>query len=344
MVKIGSSLFYSSQKGLECGLLDGVTSDISGLMQNGREIILVSSGAIAIGMSILRMHSRPKELSYLQAAAAIGQHELMENYRRFFKQRGINCAQLLLTWEDFNDRSRYLNAKNTVFTLLKLKAVPVINENDTVSTSEIKFGDNDKLSALVSVMVGADMLIMLSDVDGLLDKEKKAVSVVDNITPALKQLACPTDKKSCVGGMVTKLEAAGIASASGIPCVIANGRKKDIISACVEGPSSAGTLFLPKKETLAAKKRWIGFGTKAKGAVTVDDGAKKALLNNKSLLSVGVIACQGEFRPGDIVSVNDACGLEIARGIAGLSSRELEKVKGLRHDKEVIHRDNIVVL
>jgi glutamate 5-kinase len=290
-----------------------------------------------MGMSILRLEARPKELGLLQAAAAIGQHELMNVYRRSFKERGLNCAQLLLTWEDFDDRKRYLNAKNTLLTLLKLKSVPIINENDTISTDEIKFGDNDRLSALVSNLISADLLIILSDVAGLLDKNKNVIKVVDEITPQIKALACPTDKKTSVGGMITKIEAAKIAVDSGIPCVITDGRKK-------EGSIQQGTIFLPKKGHLAAKERWIAFGTKPKGKIMVDDGAKSALINKKSLLSVGISACEGNFDAGDIVSVRDKSNLEFARGKVGISSGDLEKVKGRRSDKEVIHRDNIVIL
>ncbi|MEK6727584.1 MAG: glutamate 5-kinase [Candidatus Omnitrophota bacterium] len=344
VIKIGSSLIFSKQNTLDCSLLSEITAQVSGLMAQGKKIVLVSSGAIAIGMSILKLESRPKELSYLQAAAAIGQHELMDNYRKFFKQTSVNCGQVLLTWEDFDERSRYLNAKNTLLTLLKLNTVPVVNENDTVSTSEIKFGDNDKLSALVSIMVGADLLIILSDVDGLLDKDKKVIRIVDKVTPALKQLACPTGRKTCVGGMITKLEAARISIDSGIPCIIANGRVKDVIKTCVEKGHEIGTLFVPKKEALAAKMRWIAFGTKPKGKIIVDDGAREALENKKSLLAVGVIALEGEFVRGDIVTVRDEQGEEVARGKAGVSSEELKKVKGARYDKEVIHRNNIVIL
>lgn len=344
VIKIGSSLFYSQQSTPDCGLLNEIAAQVSDLMAEGKEIILVSSGAIALGMSILKLQSRPKELSYLQAAAAIGQHELMDNYRRFFKHKQVNCAQVLLTWEDFDDRSRYLNAKNTILTLLRLNTVPIINENDTVSTAEIKFGDNDKLSALVSIMAGSDLLIILSDVDGLLGKDQKVIRVVDKITSAVKGLACPTDKKACVGGMVTKLEAARIAVDSGIPCVIANGRKKNVIKDCVASFPEAGTLFIPKQDALAAKKRWIAFGTKVKGKIIIDDGAKNALINKKSLLCVGVISCDGNFVIGDIVSVRDKQGEEIARGKTGISSNVLEKLKGKRHDKEVIHRDNLVIL
>lgn len=296
-------------------------------------------------MSILGLESRPKELAYLQAVAAIGQPELMDVYRKFFRQRHLNCAQLLLTREDFDERLRYLNAKNTILTLLKLNTVPVINENDTVSTDEIKFGDNDMLSALVSTLIGADLLIILSDVDGLFDKNKKTViKLVDKITPRIQSLACPTDKKTCVGGMVTKIEAARVAVDSGITCVVANGRRRDIIKSCINEPGENGTLFLPKKDYLVAKKRWIAFSAKPKGKIIVDEGARLALVNKKSLLSVGIVAYEGDFDKGDIVSLMDKQNREFARGKVGLSSKELDKVKGRRSDKEVIHCDNIVIL
>ena len=342
VIKIGASLLYSQDAKLDFSLLDGICSQIADLIKDKKEIAVVSSGAIALGMSVLDLASRPKELSYLQAVAAIGQHELMNVYRGFFKGRQLNCAQVLLTWEDFADRKRYLNAKNTLLKLLKLRAVPVINENDTVSTDEIKFGDNDRLSALVSTLVSADLLIILSDVDGLLNRNKRVIPLVDKITPEIKELACPTDKKTCVGGMVTKIEAAKIAVGSGIPCIIANGRRKGIISSVIKEPEKYGTLFVPKKG-LAAKQRWIAFGTKPKGRIIIDAGAKTALLNNKSLLSVGVLSVEGNFECGDIAAVTCA-GVEIARGKVGLSSKELSKVRGMRSEKEVIHRNNIVVL
>lgn len=344
VVKIGSSLMSGQKGALDTGLIREIAHQVASLVKEGREVVLVSSGAIAMGMSILNLESRPKELSELQAAAAIGQHELMDLYRRFFKEQGITCAQVLLTWEDFDNRKRYLNAKNTLSTLLKLKSVPVINENDTVSTDEIKFGDNDRLSALVATLTNADLLIILSDVEGLLAQDKSVVRLVEKITPQIKALACPTKKKTCVGGMVTKIEAAGIAVNSGIPCVIANGRRKDIVTSCVKEVETCGTLFLPKDIYLVARKRWIAFGTKTKGKIMVDQGAKRALLNKKSLLSVGVIAVSGSFVSGNTVSVIDPQMNEFARGKISLSSEQLEKVKGTRTEKEVIHRDNIVIL
>ncbi len=344
VIKIGSSLFSADKKKLDFKLLDDFTNQICCLIADKKEVVLVSSGAIALGMSVLEIDCRPKELSVLQAVAALGQNELMNVYREFFKKRKIDCGQILLTWDDFVDRSRYLNAKNTLTTLLKLGIIPIINENDTVSTDEIKFGDNDRLSALVSCLISADLLLILSDVDGLLERDKKTViRLVSEISHEISSLASSTDKKTSVGGMITKIEAAHIAVDSGIPCVIANGRRKDIILSVIKEPEKHGTLFLPKKG-LTERERWIAFGTRPKGKVVVDEGAKKALMNKKSLLSVGVIGTESIFESGDIVSVVDKQGNEFGRGKAGISSKKLEEVKGRRFDKEIIHRDNIVIL
>lgn len=347
VVKIGSSLFFSSSVStginLDFNIIHRIVKQIIKLIKEGKEIGIVSSGAIALGMSRLKLVSRPKELSSLQAIAAVGQSELMDVYREFFNKKALNCGQVLLTYEDFIDRKRYLNAKNTLLTLFRLKNVPIINENDTVSTDEIKFGDNDRLSALVANLISADLLIILSDVEGLLDKDKKLIKVVDELSPYIKTLACPTDKKMCVGGMITKLEAAKIATGSGIPCVLANGCKKDIILSVIKDPANQGTLFIPKKE-LAARLRWIAFGSKPKGKIMVDEGAKIALLNKKSLLCVGVIGTSGVFEAGDIVSLIDKQNCEFARGKVRVSSKQLDRIKGRHFDKEIIHRDNIVVL
>ena len=343
VIKIGSSLFCSGHK-LDFSFVQDIARQIVRLRQEGREILLVSSGAIALGMTLLKLECRPKELSQLQAVAAIGQNELMNMYRGFFEKHDAHCAQVLLTWEDFDSRKRYLNAKNTLLTILKLSSIPIINENDTVSTEEIKFGDNDRLSALVAAAVSADLLVMLSDIDGLLGEDKKTVvRIVDEITPKIKKLACPTDKATCVGGMITKLEAARIAIDSGIPCIIANGRREDIVNLAVNQPQESGTLFVSKKN-LDARERWIAFSTKPKGKIIVDAGAKNALLNRKSLLSVGVVTAEGGFDQGDIVSIAEAQSGEFARGRSNLSLRQLDKVKGRRSDKEVIHSNNIVIL
>jgi len=344
VIKIGSSLFYSKEARLDTALIGSFTSQIFQAMQEGKEIVVVSSGAIALGMSMLKIEKRPKDLSLLQAAASIGQHELMDAYRKSFKDVSLSCGQLLLTWDDFSSRTRYLNAKNTINTLLRLKSVPVVNENDTISIDEIKFGDNDRLSSLVATMIGADILIMLSDVDGLMNKEKKVIKVVDKITPEIKALASSTRKNTSVGGMITKLDAAAVCIHSGIPCVIANGRKKGIIKSVLDDPLNNGTVFTAKGDLLDARKRWMAFGTKIKGNIIVDEGAKKALVNKKSLLAVGVVSCAGNFACGDIVGICDTKGLEFARGKTVTSVKELEKTKGTRFAKEIVHRDNIVLL
>jgi len=245
VVKIGTSLFAKDNCKLDTALIGNIAKQISSLIKQGKEVVVVSSGAIALGMLILKLANRPKQLSGLQAAAAAGQHELMHVYKLALNKYGLNCAQLLLTWDDFRG-ARYLNAKHTLNTLLSLNCVPIINENDTVATEEIKLGDNDRLSALVAILVGADLLIILSDVEGLLDKNKKVIRQVDKITGQVKSLACPTNKKICVGGMVTKLEAARIAVEAGVPCVIANGHSQRIISQLTNNPFYQGTIFLPR--------------------------------------------------------------------------------------------------
>jgi glutamate 5-kinase len=246
VIKVSSgSLFWNND--IDADVFGSLIKQVASLSDKGHEIIIVSSGAIALGMHILKMKNRPKELSSLQAVAAIGQHRLMGKYQSYFEKKDMNCAQILLTYDDFINRKRYLNAKNTILTLWELKSVPVVNENDTISADEIKIGDNDKLSSLVACMVEADLLIMLSDVDGLLDKEGKVVRVVNEIDHKIKALVYPTQKQTSVGGMITKLEAAKIATAAGIPCVIANGCKQNIILSVVEDPENNGTLFVPKK-------------------------------------------------------------------------------------------------
>ena len=342
VVKIGSSLFSSASGEVELASIGRFCSQILTLMENGKEVVVVSSGAIALGMHKLKLKERPQKLSDLAACASIGQNELMNAYSKSLGDKVI-AAQILLTWEDFNDRKRYLNAKNTIEALLKRgNVVPIINENDSISTEEIRFGDNDTLSARVASLLEADILIILSDVEGLLDKDKKIVRLVTEITPQIKALACPTDKKTCVGGMVTKLEAASIATSSGNYCSITSGHIKDSILLVVKDPVSLGTLFVPK-ERLTAKLRWIAFGTKSKGRISIDEGARQALLNNKSLLTVGVVSVEGNFERGEIVTITSN-NLEIARGKAGISAKELSKAKGSRSDKEAIHRDDMVIL
>lgn len=345
VVKLGSSFLCSQGKDsrvLVCSL-EPFAAQIAGLINEGKQVVVVSSGAIAAGMAILDFKTRPKEVSTLQAVAAVGQHLIMSEYQKAFSDKGLNCAQVLLTWEDFNDDKRQTNAKNTLLKLFSLGVVPIINENDTVSTDEIKFGDNDRLSALVASLVEADLLIILSDVDGLLDRDKKKIDRVEAITSEIKSLACPTRNKTCVGGMVTKIEAASISTGSNIACVIANGAQRDVIKSSVHEPGIYGTLFLPKSD-LTEKKIKIKFRKKPKGSIVVDDGAKAALFNKKSLLSVGITDAEGDFSAGDIVSIKDKNRIEFARGRAKVSMVKVEGVKGRHFDKEIIHRDDIVIL
>lgn len=349
VIKVGSSLLCLDNNILNFSVFEEIATQAMSLVKNGNEVVIVSSGAIALGMHLLGLKERPKKISDVQAVAAIGQNELMNTYRKIFKSTGFFAAQILLTYDDFDDRRRYLNARNTLLSLLEPRkyrlqlAIPIVNENDTISTDEIKFGDNDKLSALVASLISANILIILSDVDGLLNQDKKIIPLVEDITPEISSLACPTKKENCVGGMITKIEAAKIAMGSGIPCVIANGHRKHIIFSVIDEPEKNGTLFISKKY-LTAKKHWIAFGTKTKGNIFVDEGAKKALINKKSLLSVGIVSCEGSFESGDVVSVRDKLNNEFARGKVNLSGRDLDKVKGTRYHKEIIHRDNIVIL
>jgi len=350
VIKVGSSILCQADKSNLCHFYNLAFQVAKAVVEQKKNIIIVSSGAIALGSHALGIKGRPKEVSMLQASAAVGQKLLMDNYSLAFRQAvrqfgdyALHCGQILLTWDDFTHRKRYLNAKNTLLTLFKLGVIPIINENDTIATEEIRFGDNDRLSALVATMVNAELLIILSDVEGLCDKQKKVIRVIADITSQIRRLASPTDKVSCVGGMVTKIEAAKIAVESGIPCVIADGRQPQIINSLIDDPTSYGTLFVPKN-SLTERQRWIAFGAKTKGSIVIDDGAVEAIKGKKSLLCVGVVAVKGNFEAGEIVSIEAKDGSEIARGKAGISGRQLDKIKGSRFEKEIVHRDNIVVL
>lgn len=347
VVKVGSSLLYAdkSSRKAEPGALKSIARQASSIVKSGIEVVVVSSGAIGFGMSRLGLRFRPKELSLMQAAAAVGQNELMNIYRQAFSSCGLLCGQVLLTWEDFVERRRYLNAKTTLQKLLQLGIVPVVNENDTVAVDEIKFGDNDRLSVLVASMLSADLLLNLSDVDGLLGEDRKSViREVGVITPEIRKVAAPTGNRSSVGGMITKLDSAAIAMKSGITYVIANGRGKNTVKLAVEDPRSIGTIFFPSKWRMAARERWIAFGSRPKGRLIVDDGAKKALLSRKSLLCVGIVGSEGAFRPGDIVCISDTGNKDFARGRAALAAEVVSKEKGKRFSREAVHCDDIVIL
>lgn len=345
VVKVGSSLITGKDKGMGLEYLKNIVDEIAVLFGEDKEIVLVSSGAVSCGMSLLHLKKRPKDMAGLQATAAIGQIELMNVYRKLLEKNNLLAAQLLLTWDDFEDRKRYLNMRLTLSHLLKSKVLPIINENDTVSTDEIRFGDNDKLSALVATLVGADLLLILSDVEGVYRlPQKEVIELVEEITPQIRRICCNTDKEACVGGMSSKITAIKIATDSGIPAIIASGKMRGSLLKAASG-QKVGTLFLSKASCVRGRKRWIAYGVRPRGEIVVDEGAKTALVKNgKSLLSVGIVEVKGSFAAGETVSILDATRKEFARGKVNFSSEELTAHKGLRLKDEALHRDNLVIL
>ncbi len=354
VIKVGTKVITSKDRVLDKDRIDGLVAQISAIKQKGTDVILVTSGAIGAGMGLLGMKKRPAELSELQAAAAIGQGHLMHLYGECFKKRGSLVGQILLTQEDFNDRQRYLNIKHTINKLLGHGAVPIINENDTVATEEIKCGDNDRISCLVSDLCQTEMLIILTDVEGLLDKEGKVISQVVDISSDILRLAGRSRCDLGTGGMATKIECAGAVAEAGIECVIANGRVKDVLLKIMAG-EDVGTTFNSKKAKFIARKRWIAYSSRPKGRIIVDDGAREALNKDKSLLASGILRGEGIFNLGDVVSITDKSGKEIAKGMVNYSSAEVMKIKGLKSTKiksvlghkghdEVVHKDNLVIL
>jgi len=338
VVKIGSSVIAPSGK-LDLKIMRNILTQIVELEKKNIKTAIVSSGAIVCGVNRLR-EKRRKDIHSLQAYASIGQVILMEYYSQILKKYHKNCAQILLTWDDFNERKRFLNAQITINRLLDWGIIPIINENDSVSYEEIQLGDNDRLSALVSDLIRASLLIILSDVDGLFSPQG-LVKMVEKIDNKVISWAKKEEKEFRKGGMLTKLEAAKIATSSGIKTVIANGRKKNVIKDIVEGKQE-GTLFLPLSRIERAKKRWIAFSKKVKGKIFVDQGAKEALLKRgKSLLSCGITKIEGEFARKDAVYVIDETGSVLGVGLVEYSSEEL-KERGKKFEKEIIHRDNFV--
>ncbi|HBA26482.1 MAG TPA: glutamate 5-kinase [Nitrospinae bacterium] len=362
VIKIGSGVLTSPDRsGLDDTVIEEITRQVSTLHKSGYEMILVSSGAIAAGVKELNLKKTPVDIPHKQAAAAIGQSRLIGKYERHFKREGLNVAQILLTHDDLSNRIRYLNAKNTILTILSYKVIPIINENDTVAVDEIKFGDNDTLSSMVSNLIEADLLIILSDVKGLysadpkLDPAAELVPVVEKITNEIEVMAGDSRSATGVGGMVTKIQAAKRMSHSGIPTVIVDGKVNGIIEAIVKG-EDVGTLFLPEEDKLGSKKYWIAYTLKSKGKIKVDDGAKNVLIaDGKSLLPSGVVEIEGKFKSGDMVSCIDSRNREFARGLINYSSTELKKIRGKHSSEfeeilgykmvdEAIHRDNLVIL
>ena len=361
VVKIGSSSLTSPIGGLDMENLQKFTGEVSKIRDNDLEVIIVSSGAIAAGLKYLNIKERPEKYSILQAVAAVGQHDLMRVYSSFFFKNNKKVGQILVTREDTSRREQYLNIKNTIISLLDLDVIPIINENDSVALDEIKFGDNDTLAALVAGLIEADLLVILSDIDGLFDKnpqvnlDARLITVVDNITEEIEKVAGGIGSNYGSGGMVTKIRSAKICSFTGIPMVIANSRESCVIQRILEG-ENMGTFFIPEeKKRITGMKRWIAFGMVTKGSIKIDKGAEEAIVKKgKSLLPVGVIAVDGCFKKGDNIMVVSADTRIVAKGISNLASENIGMIKG-KHEKEildifgpdlcceVIHRDNLVV-
>ncbi|MCU7875192.1 MAG: glutamate 5-kinase [Candidatus Thiodiazotropha sp. (ex. Lucinoma kazani)] len=361
VVKIGSALLTANGKGLSHKVLSGWVEQMAALRHAGHEVVLVSSGAVAEGMSRMGWRTRPHNLNELQAAAAIGQMGLVHAWESCFQQYGLHTAQILLTRDDLDDRSRYLNARSTLRTLLELGVVPVVNENDTVTTDELRFGDNDTLAALVANLIEADLLVLLTDQDGLFDADPRfnpdATLInetrIDN--PQLDEVAGGSVGGLGLGGMVTKVRAARLAARSGTGTVIAAGRQDRVVEAISRG-DTIGTLLVPVQESQAARKRWLAGQLQPRGSLTLDDGAVNVLRKQgSSLLAVGVCGVKGDFSRGEAVVCLDLAGCEVARGlvnydaletlkIMGKPSSQIESILGYIDEDELIHRDNLVLL
>ena len=361
VVKVGSALVTNDGRGLDFNAIERWAAQIADLQKMGKEVILVSSGAIAEGVLRLGWEKRPSHVHELQAAAAVGQMGLVEAYERHFREHGIGTAQVLLTHQNLTDREQYLNARMTIRELLRLGIVPVINENDTVVTNEIKVGDNDTLGALVTNLVEADVLVILTDQRGLYTADPRSnpdaefVSVATAGDPALEKMAGGAASTLSKGGMITKILAAKRAARSGAGTVIASGREDRVLTRLASG-EMIGTQLNPSSTVRHARKQWIADHLRASGALILDDGAATALVaKHTSLLPVGVVRVEGSFRRGDVVSCLNAAGAEIARGLVNYGSEdaaricrahteEIEARLGYMEQPEMIHRDNMVVL
>lgn len=361
VIKIGSSLLTAGGQGLNKPAIKDWVAQMANLRQQGIEVVLVSSGAVAEGMVRLGLKQRPKALHELQAAAAVGQMGLVRVFENKFQLHNLHAAQILLTHEDLTNRQRYLNARSTLLTLLKFGVIPVINENDTVATEEIRFGDNDTLGALVANLVEADLLILLTDQTGLFDsdpslnKDAKLIESASVNDSLLDEVAGESRSGLGRGGMFTKVRAARLASRSGAGTVIVSGFIENVITAVMAG-ENLGTYLIPNIAPIAARKQWLAGQLQIKGRLVLDDGAVKVLKSDgKSLLSIGVETASGQFKRGDLVTCEDSQGREIARGlinydlketlkIAGKTSKEFETILGYADDEELIHRDNMVLI
>ena len=364
VVKIGSALLVDGEtRQIRRDWLDALADDVAACRKRGQEVVIVTSGAVACGREHLGLVGRPLKLEEKQAAAATGQIRLAHAYQETLARHDVTVAQVLVTLEDTEERRRHLNARNTIDTLLRLGAVPVINENDTVATAEIRFGDNDRLAARVAQMVSADTLVLLSDIDGLYtadprkDPDARHIPTVRELTPEIEGMAGEPPPGYSSGGMVTKIAAARVALSAGCRMVIAKGKRMNPLAALERRPEDGGALctwFLPSAEPTSARKAWIAGHVNATGVLVVDDGAMRALSHGASLLPAGVTAVQGEFDRGDVVIVRTQEGREVARGLVAYcaddarkilrhKSTEIPDILGYRGRDEMIHRDDLVV-
>lgn len=360
VIKIGSGVI-STAAGLENDRVAAISEDVCQLLKRGLEVIVVSSGAVAAGKGQLGIVGRPQTIPQKQAAAAIGQTRIIRKYQETFQDHQYNVAQVLLTRDDLSNRRRYLNARNTVMTLLEYGVTPIVNENDTVVVEEIRFGDNDNLSALVASLVEADLLVILSDVDGFYDRDPstdplaRLIPVVERVTPEIEAMGGGSHGVLGTGGMGSKLKAAKRAALSGIGTLIVNGRSPHIITRVFDG-EEIGTYVLPAQCKLTAKKHWIAFSKKPRGKLFIDEGGQRAVIRGgKSLLPAGIFGVDGGFERGDAVRLCDRDGKEFARGIIsyslaetlqimGKQCAEIEKILGYKYRDEVICRDDLVLL
>lgn len=362
VVKVGTRVLTQADGTLNYPRIEQLAEEIHGIQSAGRRVVLVSSGAVGAGVGKLGLKGRPTDLAKLQAVAAVGQTHLIQTYDRTLAKHGRHAAQVLLTIEDVDDRIRYLNVRNTLHSLLDFGAVPIINENDTVSVEELKttFGDNDRLAAMVTNLLRAPLLVVLSDIEGLYDGDPALdtsclVSTVERIDEHV--LSYVRDRKTgqSKGGMASKLEAARIVTTAGENMIIASGHQQGILTRLMAG-EEVGTLFVGQGKGISPFKRWLGFSAQVRGRIQLDDGARKAILDKgRSLLAAGIVGTQGEFQKGDVVALCDAEGTVIARGLTNYSSADVERIKGIKSEKiaqvlgqrpyeEVIHRDNLAIV
>lgn len=361
LIKIGSGVL-TGKDGLDLNIIDQLVEEMAGLKNfKGLHVVLVTSGAVASGKHRMGIARKLKSMPEKQAAAAVGQGRLMRVYSNAFGKHGINVAQMLLTMSDLTDRQRFINVRNTLTQLLEWGVVPIINENDTVAVDEIKFGDNDHLAAMMANTVGADLLINLTNTEGLYDrnpqtsKKAKLIRLVRDITPEIEAAATAESDPVGTGGMKSKIMAARKVTVCGIPYMIAPGKKRGILTELFAG-KEIGTLFMPMTDCLNSKEHWIAFTLRARGKLVLDEGAKDAVLNKgKSLLPSGIVGVEGEFAPGDPVACVDEAGNQIAKGLVNYGSDEIRKIRGLKtskieqvlgykHYDEIIHRNNMAVL